>query len=565
MFVCVQMRLNSVRRLSTIALALGEERTRTELIPFLKDSLEEEDEILQAVAEELAKFVPLVGGPAYAHTLLPPLESLAVVDETVVREKAVDTLQALARDHSTAQLEQFFCPLIKRLAAGDWFSARSSACGLFVCCYSRVSPQHQTALRQLFTQLCHDDTPMVRRSAATHLGKLAEAAGAESMRAELLPLFSYLMQDDQDTVRMLAADASVQFAKLLPRDEAVTDVLPALHNASKDRSWRVRCVVAEKWAELQKSFGPEIARTDLVPMLVRLLQDQEPEVRSQTVGRLPDIGVEMAAAERAQLVSTAILPHVTELCGDLSPHVRTPVAAVIVHLAPMLGKDRTLEQLLPLLTRLLRDEHADVRLNVIGKLDVLQAVIGVDAVTSILVPEITALADDAQWRVRLAVIEQMPLLGRTLGQDVFDARLTALVLTWLSDNVFAIREAATRIIHDLIKVFGLPWAKKSIVPRLAAMGSDAAYLKRLTTLFAINAIADQVDSEVICKDLGSVVAALAKDPVPNVRLNVARTIAKLTAKPDPAATAVYKPVLEQLKKDTDVDVQYFAQHALALL
>ena len=36
--------------------------------------------------------------------------------------------------------------------------------------------------------------------------------------------------------------------------------------------------------------------------------------------------------------------------------MRTPVASVIVHLAPMLGKERTLEQLLPLLTRLLRDE-----------------------------------------------------------------------------------------------------------------------------------------------------------------------------------------------------------------
>jgi hypothetical protein len=36
---------------------------------------------------QLAKFVPLVGGAAYVHTLLPPLESLAIVDETVVREK----------------------------------------------------------------------------------------------------------------------------------------------------------------------------------------------------------------------------------------------------------------------------------------------------------------------------------------------------------------------------------------------------------------------------------------------------------------------------------------------
>ena len=31
----IQLRLNSIRRLSTIAVALGAERTRNELIPFL--------------------------------------------------------------------------------------------------------------------------------------------------------------------------------------------------------------------------------------------------------------------------------------------------------------------------------------------------------------------------------------------------------------------------------------------------------------------------------------------------------------------------------------------------
>lgn len=34
-YFCVQLRLNSIKKLSTIALALGVERTRTELLPFL--------------------------------------------------------------------------------------------------------------------------------------------------------------------------------------------------------------------------------------------------------------------------------------------------------------------------------------------------------------------------------------------------------------------------------------------------------------------------------------------------------------------------------------------------
>ena len=41
----VALRLNSVRRLSTIAMALGEERTRKELIPFLTEANDDEDEV----------------------------------------------------------------------------------------------------------------------------------------------------------------------------------------------------------------------------------------------------------------------------------------------------------------------------------------------------------------------------------------------------------------------------------------------------------------------------------------------------------------------------------------
>lgn len=69
-FLLLQLRLNSIKKLSTIALALGVERTRSELIPFLTDSMYDEDEVLLALAEQLGQFTPLVGGPEYVHYLL---------------------------------------------------------------------------------------------------------------------------------------------------------------------------------------------------------------------------------------------------------------------------------------------------------------------------------------------------------------------------------------------------------------------------------------------------------------------------------------------------------------
>ena len=51
--------------------------------------------MLLALAEQLGTFTPLVGGAEHVNCLLPPLESLATVEETIVRDKAVDSLRCV--------------------------------------------------------------------------------------------------------------------------------------------------------------------------------------------------------------------------------------------------------------------------------------------------------------------------------------------------------------------------------------------------------------------------------------------------------------------------------------
>ena len=68
------------------------------------------------MAEKLGDFVEYVGGPAHSHTLLSPLESLATCEETVVRDKAVNSLKEIAKLHSSEDMEKHFIPLIKRLS-----------------------------------------------------------------------------------------------------------------------------------------------------------------------------------------------------------------------------------------------------------------------------------------------------------------------------------------------------------------------------------------------------------------------------------------------------------------
>ena len=63
------------------------------------------------------------------------------------------------------------------------------------------------------------------------------------------------------------------------------------------------------------------------------------------------------------------------------------------------------------------------------------------------------------------------------------------------------------------------------------------------------------------------IVGFCKDPVPNIRFNAAKALARLSAngKLDAAAAAGVRPALTLLTKDPDDDVRFFAEKAVAVL
>lgn len=129
------MQIGAIQKLPTVAVILDAERTRSELIPYLEQYLDDNsflhDEVLLALAEQLETFVPFVGGPEHVNCIFTLLEKLCITDETVVRERAVESLVKIAGNLSEDLLEKYFIPLIDKLANDGWFTSKSSASGLF--------------------------------------------------------------------------------------------------------------------------------------------------------------------------------------------------------------------------------------------------------------------------------------------------------------------------------------------------------------------------------------------------------------------------------------------------
>lgn len=139
-----------------------------------------------------------------------------------------------------------------------------------------------------------------------------------------------------------------------------------------------------------------------------------------------------------------------------------------------------------------------------------EQIIGIDLLSQSLLPAIVHLAEDRQWRIRLAIIEYIPLLAAQLGCDYFEEQLSQLCMAWLVDNVFSVREAATINLKNLTEHFGVDWARTSVVPRIVTMHSNANFLHRLTSLYAVKVLSEAMTPVTIQTLLIPLVVELAQ-------------------------------------------------------
>ena len=109
----INIKVNAIHRLKTVIVSIGVEETISTLIPYITELINsEDDEVLFAIAEELGKVFQLIPDKT---VFLPLLESLAKMDETVVREQAAKSLTTISKSLSEAEIQNVFAPLVIKL------------------------------------------------------------------------------------------------------------------------------------------------------------------------------------------------------------------------------------------------------------------------------------------------------------------------------------------------------------------------------------------------------------------------------------------------------------------
>lgn len=215
-------RLRAVKGLPALATACGVEVTRTKILSILAEHVrqEEEDEVQYRIAMLLGDFSALLGGDQHGALLFDLLQSLARIEETMVRAKAVASLSSVfaSVDVSSGGAEvgasavKIVSGMADPGADATGFGAKVSAasvCAAAAALLERcgVDEAVKKELRDVYARICADDAPIVRRAAAHELAAMCEAvAGAEAFDGDLSATAMKLIGDEHDAVRLIAVE-----------------------------------------------------------------------------------------------------------------------------------------------------------------------------------------------------------------------------------------------------------------------------------------------------------------------------------------------------------------------
>lgn len=600
----LQLRLNATRRIKTIAEALGPERTRGELLPFITDTIDDEDDVLLALAEELGQFVDHVGGAAYASVLLQPLETLSTVEESMVREKAVDALchlsgyvAAVSNDETRALHVDHLLPLLHRLATGDWFTSRISACSLVAHIYQHLPdrrPELHTEVLSMYKRLAHDDTPMVRRAAASNIAAVAKAVSTNAPNkivSDLLPVFAKLVEDEQDSVRLLVVENAAAFSSLLSCPSTTGEnptTTGAQHQSSSDAVMTSSSETSADHGGPQATSGRYAQSRVADESSSTEMRDLAPPVMSDTVSAAAESGSFTSNGPSSENAANGsgdgqdrVVRMMCGLAKDKSWRVRYMVADQMPELCDALGPAAIRMHLLPAYRDILKDTEPEVQTAAAFEVtEFVKRVValpaagsgqksGMDLAIDEIFPIVEQLVTDNSPHVRSALASNIMGLAPVLGSDMTLKHLVDLVLALLKDECAEVRLNVIARLDKVSFIMSIDKLSGELLPAIVELSKDKNWRVRLAIIERISLLARQLGKELFEEKgkLGEICIQWLGDCVFSIREAGITNLKKLTEifGVEWAKRHIVPQIVDMYDKSTNYLLRMTALHAIGVL
>eukprot|EP01083_Nonionella_stella_P053950 142558_1 len=589
----VEVQLDAIRALPTISLALGPHRTATELFACLDkycfpvevqaakspeaysntDSLAAKEEVLCCIASQISpELIEYCGGSRQAAKyMLPLLEKLSMVEETVIRQAAISSLNAVCCKLDIEDVRSAGMGILCKLAEADWFTSRVSASALTPSLYSVLTfEEDRRQILEIHKRLCCDDMPMVKNDAYKNLVELIDNMQSHQLiLAYTKPLLENLTSELMENMRQCIVDITLKIAEKI-EDEKKQDIVPQFIKAAvEDDSWRVRKHLAEELAKICKYLDNNRVVDAVSPLYIKLLGDSEPQVRKSSILILSQL---LSVSHGDAFSKPLINGPIQSLASDSVAEVREALAEQISHIGQYLDSQIAKDKLLPILKKLASDESPQTRLNLCSKLSNVSSILGIDLFESEILPLLNEVTIDQKWRVRNSIVTNIAAIGVQMDKDKFSkSRLRDILIQSLKDPASTVRETAAQQVNMLNSSFGNDWMQKYIFAEMKKIYSQSGnYLHRMVPLKAIQLMATNksLTNKHIKTQFNDLLHAALKDSISNVRFTACRVVQTVVIKVklDQDIKNQFGEVLTKIAKtDQDEDVVFFAKQALKVI
>jgi serine/threonine-protein phosphatase 2A regulatory subunit A len=551
----IKTKKNAVQNLRGISLALGRERTRKELLPYLKSAIdEEEDEIIIELAKVLSNFIECIGGKQYIKELFNLLEVILTIDEPFVRKETINSIKLIVNQiGKVSEVENDLMSMINNLYNSEDINQKKSAMNLLIFLFKDLNKNNKNIAIGYFDKFVVDNNISIRKELLNEIRDITLLLPIDYIKK----LINVILKDKNDSMRIdiISIIMSIrQHPNINEFIDVIYDLIPKL---AEDTNWRVRLTVADKLNEILNF--PNIDnkfRQISTNIFAKLIEDTEPEIRNVCCLRLEEITQILKNENNFD----KILQNLRKIEKDQKNFVRGALASNILKLSSLVGNKKTNDYIFPIFLTLIKDENLEIRMTLINNLSELNKVIEINNIIESVMPSIKEISANKSWRVRIQIMEIIPVLAKLFNQQLFMNHIFPICINSLTDNVFSIREAGCKLFVTIYKDVKNDEFEKKLLEKLNELCNSTSYLLRNTVLvyikFYIEKLSEKIYFDFFEKKLVGIVLLLSKDKIANIRIScgyIWNKIKDIKYK-DSKINNEINLVIELLKKDADTDV-----------
>ena len=551
----IKTKKNAVQNLRGISLALGRERTRKELLPYLKSCIdEEEDEIIIELSKVLSNFIDCIGGKQYIKELFNILEVILTIDEPFVIKETINSIKLIVKQiGKVSEVENDLMSMINNLYISEDINQKKSAMNLLIFLFKDLNKNNKALALNYFDKFVVDNSISIRKELLNEITEITLLLSIDYIKK----LINTILKDKNDSMRIDIINIIMSIKQHPNINDFINVIYELIPKLAEDTNWRVRLTVTDKLNEILNfpNIDNKFKQT-CVNIFAQLVEDSEPEIRNICCLRLEEITKILKNENNFD----KILQNLRKLEKDQKNFVRGALAANILKLCSLVGIKKTNDFIFPIFLTLIKDENLEIRMTLINNLSELNKVIEINNIIESIMPSIKEISANKSWRVRIQIMEIIPVLAKLFNQQIFMNHIFPICITSLTDSVFSIREAACKLFVVIYEDVKNDEFEKKLLEKLNELCQSTSYLLRNTVLVYIKLFIEKLDNKLYLdffeKKLAGIVLMLSKDKIANVRISCGYVWNKIkdVKFKDSRINNEINNVVEILKKDTDSDV-----------